>query len=330
MILISERYNHVSYDAIDEFEELISKNLPITVKSAGTPFSMIFYWFVKVFRKMHLDILIVPRRHVRKSPLYDDKHLFCIMMGLSEKKFMARAVSSVHYKSVFLFDAWPDTYDSIVCFCRRYHIDFLFITSKQSTAALSKRLPDTCVSYIPEAINLRHYHYEPPSRKDIDVLALGRKWDSYHNMIVTGLERAGVTYCYEKTAGSLIFPDRDSFIRGLSKSKISICIPSSITHPDRAGDVETMTLRYLQSIASKCLIVGIAPREMVELFGFDPVIRIDMEHPVEQIIGILSHFMDYQPFIDHNYDMIASHTWEKRIESIRQVWQKNSDMALRQ
>ena len=52
---------------------------------------------------------------------------------------------------------------------------------------------------------------------------------------------------------------RDAFIDGLARSRVSICVPSSVTHPERAGDIETMTIRYLQSMVSKCVVLGRAP-----------------------------------------------------------------------
>ena len=74
-----------------------------------------------------------------------------------------------------------------------------------------------------------------------------------------------------------------------------------------------MTMRYLQSIVSKCLIVGQAPKEMIELFGYNPVIEIDWTAPENQITSILNHYNEYQYLIEKNYLMVVNnHTWKHR------------------
>jgi hypothetical protein len=137
---------------------------------------------------------------------------------------------------------------------------------------------------------------------------------------VPALKKAGKTYVYETEKGKIIFPGREEFVRGLARARVSICVPSSITHPERAGDIETMTIRYLQSIASKCLVLGHAPAEMVELFGYNPVVEIDMSDPVGQVLDILGRYEDYLPLIERNFDRVSrEHTWENRWKGMAAV-----------
>ena len=139
-------------------------------------------------------------------------------------------------------------------------------------------------------------------------------------MISPVLEKAGKTYLYEKEKGGIVFPSREEFVAGLARSKISICFPSSMTHPDRAGDVETMTTRYLQSMISKCLVLGHAPAEMVELFGYNPVVEMDMADPAGQIVEMLRDYASYLPFIEKNFSLVSEdHTWAKRWDRMAQV-----------
>ena len=174
--------------------------------------------------------------------------------------------------------------------------------------------------WIPEGVDPSIYKRNPPEERTIDVLSLGRKFDKYHHEIVQSLERKGRVYLYEKVKGEIIFPTRSGFIDGLANSKISICVPTNVTHPEIAGDVCTITNRYLQSIASKCLIVGQAPSELVEIFGYNPVIDIDWQDPVGQIEQILSDYDDYLPLIDRNYEeLLAGHTWSHRWNSMAEI-----------
>ena len=50
--------------------------------------------------------------------------------------------------------------------------------------------------------------------------------------------------------------------------------------------VETLTHRYLESIASKRVVVGRCIRELEMLFGYNPVIEVDMADPVGQLRSV--------------------------------------------
>ena len=324
MIVIHTSNSHVSQDTVDDFEkELLSHDGVYLAPPTNKQLYKWNYFFYKLCRKIHVDLIPYAREIYKKDPSKDSGHLFTVMMGLDEMKWRPFGLSCHHVKSVYLFDAWPKDYNKIVDFCCKYKIDYLFVTSKQSTNRLSELMPDVCVRYVPEAVRVERYSQSDYSSRTIDVLAMGRKWDDYHNRIVDGLKSLGKNYLYEKEKGRVIFSDRNSLINGLSSSKISICVPSSITHPERAGDVETMTVRYLESMASKCLVLGMAPAEMVELFGYNPVIQIDLDNPVNQIADILNHYFDYIPLIEKNYQVVKQyHTWTNRYEQMNMVWKE--------
>ena len=63
---------------------------------------------------------------------------------------------------------------------------------------------------------------------------------------------------------------------------------------------------------SKCLIVGNAPAEMIELFGYNPVIEADMNEPAKQIENILNNYDQYIPLIEKNFLHAGKQTWENR------------------
>ena len=223
-------------------------------------------------------------------------------------------------KSIYLFDAWPKEHEKIINAIKSWKIDNVFISSSQAVEKLNGSVKGCNFYWIPEAINPLMYQAYPYEKRDIDVLQFGRKYDAYHDLIRMPLEADHKVYRYEQKRGEIVFATRDEFIDGLARSKISICVPSNITHPERSGDIETMTIRYLQSMASKCLIVGHAPKEMVDLFGYNPVIEIDMADPVNQLQSVLDNFSDYIPLIEKNYmEVLNNHTWNNR-------WQKMSDI----
>lgn len=326
MRLLRNKFSHVSNDTVREFEESMLRipNIALLKNHFNIKYFILFLPF-KFFCKFGINIVRRPSGKNKKNAWKDKKHLFTILMGMNWSLIKPYVLGSCHNKSIFLFDAWPYSYDSIVGFCNYYKIDYLFLTSTRSTEIIKKRIPNTRVEYIPEAIKFDEYKFLDYSEKTIDIVAIGRKWDLYHSLIVDGLRSKNVNYWYSpvSTNGKLLFPDRESFILGLAKSKISVCVPQNITHPQKAGDVETMTVRYLQSMASKCLVIGLAPKEMVDLFGYNPVITIDLDNPVEQIINILDHFDEYIPLIEKNYVAVKNnHTWNNRIQDMIEIWSR--------
>jgi hypothetical protein len=74
-----------------------------------------------------------------------------------------------------------------------------------------------------------------------------------HYAIREGLERAHIIHKFERVKGQIIFPNAAEFRRGLGDARISVCFPSSITNPEMSGQVETVTLRYFESLASRCV-----------------------------------------------------------------------------
>jgi hypothetical protein len=222
-------------------------------------------------------------------------------------------------KNLFIFDAWPSTHDKIIDFANDFQICNIFVSSLQSSEML-KRYDSNCnFHWIPEGIDIKQYKFYDYKLKDIDVLQFGRKYDVYHNKIVNFLKDKGKIYLYEKQKGEIIFPEREDFISGLARTKISICFPSSITHPQRAEGIETMTIRYLQSMASKCLIIGIAPKEMMTIFGCNPIIDVDLNDPVNQLQTIMDNYENYWSLIEKNYVNLSNHTWQKRWEQIYKI-----------
>jgi hypothetical protein len=221
---------------------------------------------------------------------------------------------------MYLFDAWPRTFRRIADFVRYWQIEHIFVSSSQAAKMLESSVPGATFHWVPEGVDPDGYRYLPLEKRDIDVLQVGRRYEPYHRLIAPALLREGRTYLYEQVKGSLVFPTRATFVDGLARSMVSICVPSSVTHPSSSGGIETLTHRYLQSMASKCLVVGLSPRELVDLFGYNPVIEIDMADPVGQLLGLLDGFETHLPLIERNHaTLLKDHTWQRRWADIAGV-----------
>lgn len=324
MKLITQKYNnHVSLDTVEEFERIIlSDKSIISINETNKTLSKVLFYIYRIIPKKKS----FKNNNSQVKDLLDkpsQSHFFVILMGLDFSKCLPFFISS-NTKSIYLFDAWPKKHDEIIKFLNIFKVKNLFLSSSQAVEIIQSKTKYTNCFWVAEGINVEGYKHYSFKDKTIDVIALGRKYDSYHQQIVTSLENNKKVYLYEKEKGKIIFPTRNEFIEGMAKSKISICVPSNITHSERSGDIETMTIRYLQSMVSKCLILGHAPKEMITLFGYNPVIEIDSKDPEGQILSILNNYEYYHQLIEKNYQVVLkNHTWSNRWDKIKQLLNEN-------
>jgi hypothetical protein len=308
-------HHHVSQDTVDEIEAAILRDIRVAAVSDGV-IPGIVSLASRAASRAGFDAGRIFRGSRRAS---GDADYFAVMMDLDSSRVAPWFMRDAR-KSVYLFDAWPSKHGEIVDFVESWGIQYAFVSSSQAAERLAK-LSDRCTFiWVPEGIDPARYQSRSPLERDIDVLQLGRKHDSYHSIIEPALRRAGRSYLYEKSKGTIIFPTRGEFVDGLARSRVSVCVPSSITHPERAGDIETMTVRYLQSMVSRCLVVGHAPAEMIELFGYNPVVEIDPVSPDEQLVEILDRYEEWMPLVEKNFQAVtAAHTWDHRWQRMAAV-----------
>lgn len=281
-----------------------------TDTSYGVLIAKTFFYAWRLQLKYGLNSAIVSKMLNKRS--ISENHYFAVLMGPDFLKCLPRFCFAGQ-KGIYMFDAWPQSHGIIKTFLDGFDVGYAFFSSSQVAERLQGIVRRTKCYWIPEGIEPAQYRFYSHEMKDIDVLALGRKYDAYHEQIVHTLRNDRKEYLYEKVKGETIFPTREEFVNGLARSKISICVPSSITHPSRTGDIQTMTVRYLQSMVSKCLIVGHAPEEMIRLFGYNPVIEIERQDPGNQLRFILKNYGDYLSLVEQNYSaVIEHHTWRRR------------------
>lgn len=295
-------HNHVSMDLYKEFESKLLHKPNWKIKNGVGNFMA---FSIRQFLKIFPPILF---------PFKKDDNF--VVFGYQKEKFFPYFHYKAKSKTLWMYDAWEPLFPNIEKTIKEYKINLLLTASKQSATYFnSLNIPNFRSEWIPEAVDSSLYKFIPYHKRTIDVLQLGRKWNEYHEKI-KAIESKFV-YKYEKKAGEIIFNSREDFLIGMANSKISICVPSNITHPHITGNISTITNRYLQSMASRCLILGKMPDDMKYLFDYNPIIEIDEENPIAQIEMILANFDDYIPLIEKNYNIVKDfHNWENRVEKI--------------
>jgi len=219
---------------------------------------------------------------------------------------------------VYCYDCWPAYYDRWEAIFRRHQIRLAFFSARQSAEYFAARIPEMRSVWLPEATDPQVYERRLPlHERKIEVLELGRRYDWWHAQVTPGLASQRVSHRYENPRGQIIFPTREDFLRGLGNSRISVCFPASLTTPERAGEVETVTHRYFEAMASGCLLLGHCPAELAELFGYNPVIEVERDAPLEQLLNILAQIQTYQEQVERNYQrLLEVGTWQVRVRTL--------------
>jgi hypothetical protein len=264
-----------------------------------------------VFLRKAFSKLRVPRNLARRGT-----PVFVAFMGFSESKVLPFSLWTEIIP--YCFDCWPRDYQRWSSFFRRHRVRLAFFSARQSAEHFRREMPDMRSEWLPEATDPKQYECSLTlADRNIDVLELGRRSDVFHESVTNELSRACYRHLYERTKGEIVFRTREAFKDGLAHTRVSVCFPSSTTHPGRSGDVETVTHRYFESMAAKCLVLGQCPAELRDLFGYNPVIETEREHEAQQLVAILRNIEKYQPDVERNYRrLLEVATWGNRVAQV--------------
>ncbi len=216
--------------------------------------------------------------------------------------------SFTHEIVPFLWDCWPGSWGVLVETLVLLKVKLCFVTSGQVRTRLQSLLPDVNFSHVYEAVNPEKFCVgKKLTDRQTPIFEIGRNHPDYHNIAVS------------------VFEDNPNYIKGyvqdyyqtLSDTQIAVSFPRCDTHQEMAGDIETLTERYWESMLSRCLMVGRAPQELIDIMGYDPVVEVDWHRPKEQLWELCQHLSDYQDFVDKNYQLAKERgTWNKRVPMI--------------
>lgn len=302
-------------DCIDELYTVVEEqSLGYEVKRVVNNNSRLKSWIVR-------KLAASPIFYNLRLKLSTSNNINFAAMISGDFQLMAPAVFFSRRNYIYMYDVWPRFHKWIFPLLDFFNITYIFFSSKQVYELYQQHANgNKCKAmWLPEAITVDEYFYKPAEERSIDVLEFGRNYAAYHDLIAGKLALKNKKHVFKTPEQQVLFPGKVEFTAALADSKIVICIPSDISHPERAEYISTMTLRYLQAIASKCLIVGIMPSDMEEIFGYMPIVEIDMEHAAEQIIDVLDNYQNYLPLIEKNYETVKTkHQWQNRWGIIKQ------------
>lgn len=214
-----------------------------------------------------------------------------------------------HPLVTYSFDLWPHRWDEWQRVFDMNRPAVAFISAKVPMAEMQRRVPDVDFRWLPEAVELSAFDPSLPlTDRPVDLTEIGRPFKLYHERIRPVLAKASCRHEYPNPEKPLAVPNSEmAYI--YSRSKIVPCFPRSVTHPELAGNVETTTCRYFECMASRTLMVGHCPQELIDLLGYNPVIEAHLDQAGEQLVrDILPRIGVFQKLVDRNIETLRS-TW---------------------
>ena len=219
-----------------------------------------------------------------------------------------------------IWDCWPVYYKKVYKFIEKYGIKTVVVTSRQTAEVLKERYPEKNVLFITEGIKTSLYKEgNPLSSRKIDLLEFGRP---NTNLPSVSLEKYGYSHVKSTKPEAKLFPTDEDLYNALSDSKVTLAFPRCITEPQTARSIETLTQRYWENMLSRVVMVGKAPKDLIDLIGYDPVISINERNIEKQIVEILDNIDSYQKLVDKNlqYALLYS-PWGGRIKEMKSFLQ---------
>lgn len=219
-----------------------------------------------------------------------------------------------HYEIIpMIWDCWPMYFEKTCQWFIKHNVRTAIFTSSQTADRMKERFPEMKILAITEGIDTSKYiEGKNLNERSIDLLEFGRRNKKVFDVNLP----QNYTHLYSKN-GEHLFKTEQDLVYGLADSKITVCYPRCDTQPQKAGDIETLTQRYWEAMLSRIVIVGRAPKELIDLIGYNPVIEISNENQQNKIIEILDNIDDYQSLVDKNRETaLKLGDWDLRIELI--------------
>lgn len=232
------------------------------------------------------------------------------------------------YEVVPMFwDCWPCYFEKTCEWLRRHQVKTAIFSSRQTAEKMQERFSGMNeewqkinVIWCPEAVDDSVYQKGKLLKdRNIDLLEFGRSNDKVFKAdqlkAVFDSKNCSLNHVCTKQNGKFIYTNEQLY-EAMGNAKVTIALPRSITQPEIAGDIETLTQRYWECMFSRMVMVGHAPQELIDFIGYNPVIELsDKISSEEQIADVIEHIEDYQVLVDKNRETAEKlGNWDVRMK----------------
>lgn len=216
----------------------------------------------------------------------------------------------------FVWDCWPMYDKKVVAWFVEHDVKSCIFTSSQAADRIQKCLPNLNILVVTEGIDTECYNEGLElCKRDYDVYYFGRAPKAvYKKGTLSGLAF--------KWGGS-----DEEFHYRIENSKVTNAFPQCDANHEKTGGQETLTQRFWECMLSRIVMIGRAPKELIDLVGYDPVIPLDVpldsnrndisEAYRQQLLGVLSNISVYQELVDKNRETaLRMAPWEIRMKQV--------------
>ena len=232
------------------------------------------------------------------------------------------------YEVVPMFwDCWPCYFEKTSEWLRRHQVKTAIFSSRQTAEMMQERFSGENkgwqrinVIWCPEAVDDSVYQKGKLLKdRNIDLLEFGRSNDKVFKVdqleSVIDNKNRNLNHVCTKQNGKFIYTNEQLY-EAMGDAKVTVALPRSITQPEIAGDIETLTQRYWECMFSRMVMVGHAPQELIDFIGYNPVIELNDKISAEELIAdVIEHIEDYQSLVDKNRETAEKMgSWEMRMK----------------
>ena len=224
------------------------------------------------------------------------------------------------YEVVPMFwDCWPCYFEKTRDWLVRHRVKTTIFSSRQTAERMREALPNINIIWCAEAVDDSVYDKGKLLKdREIDLLEFGRSNDRIINaekLEQVWIGENSLNHVCTKQHGKFIYTNEQLY-QAMGNAKVTIALPRSMTQPEMAGDIETLTQRYWECMFSRMVMVGHAPQELVDFIGYNPVIELRKGISAEALIqDVLEHIDDYQAIVDRNRETAERlGSWDVRMK----------------
>lgn len=224
------------------------------------------------------------------------------------------------YEVVPMFwDCWPCYFKKTRDWLVRHLVKTAIFSSRQTAERMQEALPHVNIIWCAEAVDDSVYGKGKLLKdREIDLLEFGRSNDRVINaekLEQVWIGENSLNHVCTKQHGKFIYTNEQLY-QAMGNAKVTIALPRSMTQPEIAGDIETLTQRYWECMFSRMVMVGHAPQELIDFIGYNPVIELREDISAENLIrDVLEHIEDYQDLVDKNLETAKRlGSWDARMK----------------
>ena len=214
-----------------------------------------------------------------------------------------------------IWDCWPAKVEIVAEFFRKNRTRTAIFTSSQTADIFRRLFPKMNILHITEGVNIDYYNKgKDLNQREIDILEIGRKQVAFFKQSLPP------TINHVKTGNfARVFKSDEEFRAALANTKITINVPRCDVDKEHAGNIETLTQRYWECMLSRVIMIGRAPKELIDLIGYNPVVDWDGYDATSITLHILNNLGGYQEMVDRNRETaIKMADWSIRMKYLKE------------